>query len=146
MNTDIADIRDIIEHFEKIETDLLNRFNEQQNLEDTIDNSENAVFKTWLSQIRNTDEQADEFFLTLSLLDELRGCGGDEQWRGDWYPVTLIRDNYFEEYARQLAEDIGAISNDASWPNNCIDWKQAAIELEADYSMVNFGDETFLYR
>jgi hypothetical protein len=41
------------------------------------------------------------------LLAELRGNGGDHEWRGDWYPVTLIRDSYFTEYAQSFAEDIG---------------------------------------
>jgi len=39
-----------------------------------------------------------------------------------------------EDFARQLAEDIGAINNNASWPNNCIDWEFAAKELMHDYS------------
>lgn len=38
-----------------------------------------------------------------------------------------------EEFAQQLAEDIGAIDSDASWPNNCIDWEYAAKELMYDY-------------
>ena len=36
-----------------------------------------------------------ELATLVSLLDECKGNGGDEQWRGDWYPVTLIRDTYF---------------------------------------------------
>jgi antirestriction protein len=41
-----------------------------------------------------------------------------------------------EDFAQQLAEDIGAIPADAQWPNNCIDWEQAARDLFMDgYSL-----------
>lgn len=39
-----------------------------------------------------------------------------------------------EDFAEQLAEDLGLINSDAQWPNNCIDWEQAAKELMYDYS------------
>lgn len=80
------------------------------------------------------------------LLDELRGSGGDHQWEGDWFPVTLIRDSYFQDYAQEMAEDIGAISGDASWPKNHIDWESAAQELQIDYSSVEFDGTTYWYR
>lgn len=57
----------------------------------------------------------------------------------DWkYGATLIRDSYFKDYAQELAEDIGAINKDATWPNTCIDWDQAARELQQDYTSVTF--------
>lgn len=93
----------------------------------------------------NSDDSA-EFHLISLLLNDLKGYGGDEQWRGDWYPVTLIHENYFEDYARELAEDIGAIDRNAAWPNNCIDWQRAAQELEMDYSTVDFDGASYLYR
>lgn len=81
-----------------------------------------------------------------SLLDECRGNGGDHEWDGAWFPVTLIRDSYFKEYAQELAEDIGAINADASWPNNCIDWDQATRELRMDYTEVEFDGQTYWTR
>jgi len=38
-----------------------------------------------------------------------------------------------EDFAQDLAEQIGAINYDTSWPNNCIDWELAARELMYDY-------------
>ncbi|CAM3285814.1 hypothetical protein FLLO111716_01050 [Flavobacterium longum] len=146
MDNDIVDIRDIIEQFEETETDFVNRFNEQHEPNDAIAESDNDLFKAWLSEISNDDEEAADFELILSLLENLKGYGGDEQWRGDWYPITLIRDDYFEDYAQQLAEDIGAVDRNAAWPNNCIDWKQAAKELEMDYSTIDFKKASYLYR
>lgn len=82
----------------------------------------------------------------LDLLAECCGNGGDEQWEGGWYPATLIRDSYFEDYAREFAEDIGAINSKANWPNNCIDWKQAARELQMDYSVMEYNGVAYWYR
>jgi antirestriction protein len=92
------------------------------------------------------ETDADEFSKLKSLLEDLAGNGGDEQWRGDWYPITLIPDYEFEDYARELADDIGAINKNASWPNTCIDWEQAARELQMDYTTVEYDGTTYWYR
>lgn len=91
-------------------------------------------------------EELEELKMLQDLLSELAGRGGDEQWRGDWYPVTLIRDSYFEEYAQELAEDIDAIDSNAKWPMSCIDWDQAARELQMDYFSVDFDGVQFWTR
>jgi hypothetical protein len=39
-----------------------------------------------------------------------------------------------QDFAQQQAEDLGLINEAATWPNNCIDWEQAARELMYDYS------------
>lgn len=65
----------------------------------------------------------------------------------DWqYGETLIRDSYFKEYAQQLAEDIGAIGSNVTWPLCCIDWDQAAEELKLDYTAVDYGGVTYWIR
>jgi hypothetical protein len=91
-------------------------------------------------------EDAEELAPLQALLDTLAGTGGDHEWRGQWYPVTLIRDSHFETYARELAEDIGAIRADAQWPLTCIDWEKAAWELQTDYTSVEFDGVTYWYR
>jgi NAD(P)-dependent dehydrogenase (short-subunit alcohol dehydrogenase family) len=48
--------------------------------------------------------------------------------------------------AQQLAEDIGAISREDKWPLNCIDWAEAARELQVDYSSVTFGGVDYWIR
>jgi antirestriction protein len=53
-------------------------------------------------------------------------------------PLEHIEDLYQGEYstdkdlAYQLADDIGAIDENASWPMNCIDWERAARDLMYD--------------
>lgn len=58
----------------------------------------------------------------------------------------LIREDKFKDYAQELAENTGAISSDAQWPLNCIDWEQAASELAQDYSSIDFAGESYYVR
>lgn len=126
---DVIDVRDVIARVEHLEP------LRQPGPVDLGDDNETAQ-----------DDLFAELASLESLLSDLEGNGGDEEWRGAWYPITLIRDSYFETYAQELAEDIGAINSEATWPNNCIDWKQAADELLIDYTSTEFNGITFYYR
>jgi hypothetical protein len=90
-----------------------------------------------------TDLADDDAELLRSLRDLADECNGFPDWA---YGETLIRDSYFEDYAQDLAEDIGAIDSNASWPNTCIDWELAARELQYDYSPVDFDGVTYWIR
>jgi hypothetical protein len=79
----------------------------------------------------------------LEALREFR----DDMATPDWpHGETLIRDDHFEDYARELAEDIGAIDRDATWPNTCIDWEQAANDLRVDYTSADLNGTTYWAR
>lgn len=81
-----------------------------------------------------------------NLLSETRGRGGDHDWRGDWYPLLLIRDDYMEDYCKELAVDCGMISGKESWPLDCIDWERATERFKEDYTKIEFMGETYWYR
>jgi antirestriction protein len=66
--------------------------------------------------------------------------------QGDMYDPTMIADGYFVDYARELAEDIGAINPDASWPLSYIDWEAAADALRVDYVTVSYAGDDYLIR
>ena len=89
----------------------------------------------------DASSDADELRILKALADEASGYAADWQ-----HGETLIRDSYFKEYAQELAEDIGAIDNNASWPLTCIDWVQATRELRMDYSAVDFDGVTYWIR
>jgi len=147
LNDDVIDVRDVIERYEELETDLLACFNEQQTIEGDnteTDNPEDSAFQEWLKVTLHEDSA--EFLLIYQTLKDLESNGGDEQWRGEWYPVTLIRDSHFEEYARDLAEDCGMVSKNQGWPNYCIDWEYAARELQYDYSATYINGVTYWFR
>lgn len=86
------------------------------------------------------DEQAE-----LDALKNLKAQA--EPYCADWYyGETLVNDSYFEDYARELAEDIGAVDKNAAWPNNHIDWEAASEALKRDYTSVEFDGVTFWLR
>lgn len=81
-------------------------------------------------------------------LDALRALAEEaEGYAADWnHGEALIRDTYFTEYAMQMAEDIGAIDRDATWPANYIDWDAAAEALKQDYTCVEFDGVDYWIR
>ena len=89
------------------------------------------------------DEWGDgeELAALVAFRDEAEGYCGD--WR---YGETLIRDSYFQDYAQELADDIGALGKDTRWPYTCIDWDQAARELQMDYSSAELDGVTYWFR
>lgn len=80
-------------------------------------------------------------------LRQLREFADQGETVPDWHHgEVLIREDYFEEYARQLAEDIGAIDRDANWPLYHIDWRAAADDLSQDYTIIEALGETWYIR
>ena len=75
------------------------------------------------------------------LADEAEGYCPD--WK---YGAPLIRDSYFKSYAREYAEDTGELDKNLSWPHSCIDWDDAARELQMDYTAVDFDGVTYWVR
>ena len=124
LSDDVIDVRDIIERVEELAEDLTN----------------------YTAEANTHPEMVGEHTRLLAILDDLKGNGGDEQWEGDWYPIILIRDSHFRDYAQELAEECGTINPNANWPLNCIDWDQAARELQHDYSAVYINGITYWYR
>ena len=121
----VIDSRDVIARIEELEGEVLND-------DGVIDHSnEDADYR----------DKCGELAALQALADEASG------YAADWpHGETLIRDSYFKAYAMELADDIGAIDNNASWPLTCIDWDQAARELQMDYSAVDFDGVTYWIR
>lgn len=123
-------------------------------MRNTISNSDDVI------DSRDVVERIEE--LRAELDDETGTAGDDEKAellaleelqeaaRGycpDWeYGATLIRDSYFKEYTQELADDIGAIDHNAGWPCNCIDWDEAARQLQIDYTSVEFDGIAYWVR
>ena len=92
-------------------------------------------------------EDAIELAALTAILDDLRGNGGDHDWRGNWYPGSLIRDSYMEQYARETAEDIyGEEMRAAHWPFSYIDWDAATDAFKQDYSTIEIDGADYCYR
>lgn len=143
---DVIDVRDVIAQV----TDLrLARELALEHAHECRDSEDTCSAEEWAEKKRAEWEESDECTELASLekfLSDMCGCGGDEQWEGDWYPVTAIRESYFQTYAQELADDIGSTTADAKWPYTCIDWEQAARELRMDYTGADFDGVTYYFR
>ena len=132
---DVIDSRDVIERIEELEAELESIFEDATN-EGGLD------FDDWLKDGQEgSQDDIDEYLLLKALAEECEG------YAPDWlHGATLINESYFEDYARELAEDVGDISKDTHWPATCIDWEQAANELKIDYTEVDFDGTAYYIR
>lgn len=131
-NDDIIDSRDVIERIEE----LREEWNEA-----TGDDWQDYALSEDDWKVGLGEDGAEELMALLALQEEAEG------YAPDWHHgSTLIRDSYFEDYARQLAEDLGCIDRESTWPNTHIDWPAAAADLQQDYTSVDFDGITYWIR
>lgn len=112
------------------------------NTEDVIDSRDVLErieeLRAWSAPLE--EGEAGELRTLLELAAQGESCD-------DWsYGLALVRDSHFVGYTQELAEDIGAIDRDASWPTRCIDWALAAKELQSDYTALEFDGVTYWAR
>jgi len=152
LTADIIDVRDIIERIEELEGELEEAHEQGQFMSDfddwitnTRDNSRPVYAALGDEQGKEVVAGCEELFKLRELMDKLRGYGGRRHWRGDWYPLTLIRDSYFTDYARELLEDCGVLPKDL--PSYIeIDWEATACNIQQDYASVKVDGDTYWYR
>jgi hypothetical protein len=141
---DVIDSRDIIARIEELEgmTDTCPTCEGRGTLVAESDNEDACKTCNGEGTVAALDEDEEH---ELKALKQLADEASD--YAADWtHGETLIRDSYFQRYAEELADDIGAIDSDAKWPLSCIDWEQAARELQMDYTSVDFDGVTYWIR
>lgn len=133
---DIIDSRDVIARIQSLERDLENAY----------EYGNEPEFEDWLlSQAKDANGEFNAEAAELLALRKLQREA--EDYAPDWhYGATLIRDTYFEDHAREFAEEVGAVSSDDPWPTNHIDWKAAAEELKEGFTSVDFDGVTYWVR
>jgi hypothetical protein len=145
---DVLDSRDVIARIEELESlrDDWQKDNELPDYQAPETSKDKWIGDDWTDEQTakwtewDESDEGQELKALKALADQCEGYG-------DWaYGETLIRDSYFQDYAEQFAEDIGAINSDATWPNNCIDWEKAADELQMDYTSVDWDGVTYWIR
>lgn len=133
--------RDLIEERDELKGQILDNFNETFNAElddfdeideasENIDEDERDNFKTYwedeYQQIEAINEIEDE-------------VGGEFE-----YGCTLIEEDDFEDYVRELLVDRGYISKDLpTWME--IDWEATAENVKKDYSELEYKGETYYF-
>jgi glucan phosphorylase len=142
--------------------DLKNRKEELEILRDAIEDAQSEMdqhgnlkpseedgeeFAEWEEELKSLEEVLDNAKDEFGSEDkeELEELEVLEAEISDFnYGETMIPLNDFEDYARELAEDLGVTERNASWPYNHIDWEAAAEALAQDYTIVSYqGDDYY---
>lgn len=134
---DIIDTRDIQERIEELQGELdLDEDNEPNEYDD-----EDERPKPLDPDVKS--ELEEELAELSELKREVSAYSGDQFEDG----VTLIAESHFEDYAKELAEDLhGDAIREAAWPFDNIDWEAAADDLKVDYTEVEFRGYDFWVR
>lgn len=84
-----------------------------------------------------SEDDAEELAALIAFRDEIA------DYLPEWqYGETLIRDDYFTEYTRELLTDIGYIADDfPSWI--VIDWDETADNVRQDYTSAELNGVTY---
>lgn len=162
----IVDIRDVIERYEELETEknfhddavAAARDHVAEFLSSQVDGRWEIIAGVHETEATVTAANAralqakasweldniGEFAHLRAILEELKGDSGDEQWRGDWYPPTLIAEHHFTDYAKELLIDCGYFKGDLP-PWIHIDWEKTAKEMLVDYTSIDIKGVTYYY-
>lgn len=163
---DIMDSRDVIARIEELESEfetLTEAVDEaREELQEAEEELNEALAQEHIdvsSELERRDDAKNSLEIAESNLadcwDEdvanelkiLKAFADEAEGYGDWdHGETLIHEDYFTEYAQELAEDCCDIPRDLKWPFTCIDWEQAAEELKQDYTTAEFDGVTYYLR
>ena len=131
---DNIQVTDIFERFEELEA-------EQEEFTSVIDDEDATPDEVGAARLGLAEwyvDNLEEFKALESLIHDLQGMGGDEQWRGDWYPANLIRYSAFENAMDEMVADCYDLPELPSFMTVALDY----VALRQDYSSVDvFGVE-----
>lgn len=130
-STDIIDSRDLLKELRDLLEDSSYDYSD-----DPSDRDE------WVALDSDDKERVEALREVLAELPE----STVDSPHGNSWGCTLISEDAFTDYARELAQDIGAISGDEQWPLSFIDWQRAADALKMDYTTVELDDTTYYAR
>lgn len=134
IHADQIDLREITDRVEELRNDRAAYVEENENALDPIG--------AWNEL---NPEDYEELADLEKLLDETRGNGGDHQWDGDWYPGSLIAEDYFETAMDDMIDDCYG----DQYTKNLPSFMKLTIDYDAlrmDYTEVEFDGVTYLYR
>jgi len=140
MRQDYIDTRDLIEKRDELKQQILDSFLETfKHYEDQTECFDDILFEE--EEIQNWKEDWLDEIAEICEIEKIE----DELGSEFEYGVTLIHEDYFEEYTEELLIDCGYISKDfPSWIE--IDWEATANNVKQDYTEVEYQGETYYGR
>ena len=138
----MIDTRDLAEKREELQTDLVDSFNDyfDTEIEDFdelikyIDDSDNEDVQEWKED--NSDD-----FDHIEEIDYI-----EYNVSGFSFGATLIEDNEFEDYFKDLVNDCYDSGNVPGFIKYDINWEGVVSDLSVDYSEIKYQGKTYLYR
>jgi hypothetical protein len=140
MRQDCIDTRDLIEKRDELKQQILDSFLETfEHYEDQTECFEDILFEE--EEIQNWKEDWLDEIAEICEIEKIE----DELSSEFEYGVTLVHEDYFEEYTEELLIECGYISKDfPSWIE--IDWEATANNVKQDYTKVEYQGETYYAR
>lgn len=140
MRRDCIDTRDLIEKRDELKQQILYSFLETfEHYEDQTECFDDILFEE--EEIQSWKEDWEDELKEIEEIDKIEDEFGSEFD----YGVTLVHEDYFEEYTEELLIDCGYISKDfPSWIE--IDWEATANNVKQDYTEVEYQGETYYGR
>lgn len=153
---DIIDSRDIVSRFEELRDERESLESDVEEKEEAATDAADAVTDTGdedaaqdartaaedaRKALKEWDEENAEELEALKAICE-EGSGQCSDWE---HGETLIREDYFTEYAEELVKEIGDMPREI--PSYIeIDWEATADNLKADYSTIEIDGTTYYHR
>jgi hypothetical protein len=140
MSTQVLDTRDLIERRDELKEGILNSFLETfEHYEERTESFEDILFEE--EEIQEWKEDWSDEIDEICQIDNIEDTLGSEFE----YGVTLVREDYWEEYVEDLLVEIGYLPEDLPcWIE--IDWASTAYNVKQDYEEVLYQGDTYLGR
>ncbi len=140
MSTQVLDTRDLIERRDELKEGILNSFLETfEHYKERTESFEDILFEE--EEIQEWKEDWEDDLQEIEQIDKIEYTLGREFE----YGVTLVREDYWEEYVEDLLVEIGYLPKDLPcWIE--IDWASTAYNVKQDYEEVLYQGDTYLGR
>lgn len=136
----ILDTRNLAERREELKQEILDSFLENfPHYEEMTESFEDILFEE--EEIQSWKEDFEDELKEIEEIDNIENELGSEFD----YGVTLIPEDDFTNYTKELLEDVGYIPNDfPSWIE--IDWEATAHNVSQDYIEVEYQGNSYYGR
>lgn len=138
----ILDTRDLAEKRTELQEEILTAFNEQFNTEhESFDDIDFNSDEYDADDISDFEDIWNDEMTHISEIDSIEDIFSSEFD----YGVTLVENDDFEDYTRELLEELGYIPKDfPTWIE--IDWSATSANVEQDYTDVTYRGTSYLGR
>jgi len=140
MSTQVLDTRDLIERRDELKQSVLDSFLETfEHYEERTESFEDILFNE--EEIQDWKEDWSDEIDEICQIDNIEDTLGSEFE----YGITLVREDYWEDYVEDLLVEIGYLPKDLPcWIE--IDWASTAYNVKQDYDEIEYQGDMYFGR